>query len=171
MSSLMDVRQQAVTGVVPPQTSEAVIRTAWPAVTAAPPVAALGRTLIRSIVLAPLGWLLLAPFYFKKILPGLARRYTLTNRRVMIQHGLLAKPGSEVALADIDEVRVVNEDKAFYRAGDIEIVSKGQVALRLRGVPEPQAFRHAILNACMAWVPGKAAAWVKFIPAKAEGTK
>jgi hypothetical protein len=169
--SLMDVRQQAVTGVVPPQTSEAVIRTAWPAVTAAPPVAALGRTLIRSIVLAPLGWLLLAPFYFKKILPFLAMRYTLTNRRVMVQHGLGSKTGREVALADIDEVRIINEDKTFYRAGDIEIVVKGQPALTLAGVPEPEAFRHAILNACMAWVPGKAASWVKFIPAKVEGAK
>ena len=167
----MDVRQQAVTGLVPPQTSEAVIRTAWPAVTAAPPVAALGRTLIRSIVFAPLGWLLLAPFYFKKILPFLAKRYTLTNRRLMIQRGLGAKTAREVALADIDEIRVINEDKTFYRAGDLEIVSKGQVVLRLRGVPEPESFRHAIRNACMAWVPGKAASWVKFIPAKVEGAK
>lgn len=168
MASLLDVRQQAVTGLVPPQTSEAVIRLAWPAVTASPPVATLGRTLIRSIIFAPLGWLLLAPFYFKKILPFLAKRYMLTNRRVMIQSGLGSKPAGEVALADIDDIRVVNEDKVFYRAGDIEIVSKGQVALTLRGVPEPESFRHAIRNACMAWVPGKAASWVKFIPAKPE---
>ena len=86
----------------------------------------------------------------------------------MIQRGLGAKTAREVALADIDEIRVINEDKTFYRAGDIEIVSKGQVALRLAGVPEPEAFRHAIRNACMAWVPGKAASWVKFIPAKVE---
>lgn len=172
MPSLSDVRHQAVTGVVPPQTAEAIIRVAWPAVTAAVPVAALGKALMRTIILAPLAWLMLAPFYFKKILPFLAKRYTLTNRRLMIQRGLKSKPGREIALADIDEVRIPPDSvDTFYRAGTLEIISKGQVRLTLRGVPEPEAFRHAVINACMAWVPGKAAAWLKFIPAKPEAGK
>jgi hypothetical protein len=172
MPSLSDVRQQAVTGVVPPQTAEAVIRTAWPAVTTAAPVAALGKAMMRTIVLAPVAWMMLAPFYFKKILPFVAKRYTLTNRRLMIQRGLKPKPSREVLLAEIDEVRIPPEsvDK-FYRAGTLEIVSKGEVRMRLRGVPEPEAFRHAVLNACMAWVPGKAAAWMKFTPASAPAAK
>jgi hypothetical protein len=170
MPSLSDVRHQAVTGLVPPQTAEAIIRVAWPAVTAAVPVAALGKAMMRTIILAPLAWMMLAPFYFKKILPFIARRYTLTNRRLMIQRGLKPKPVHEIALADIDEVRIPPESvDSFYRAGTLEIVSKGAVRLTLPGVPEPEAFRHAVINACMAWVPGKAAAWLKFIPAKAEG--
>jgi hypothetical protein len=170
MPSLSDVRRQAVTGVVPPQTAEAKIRVAWPAVTTAVPVAKLGKTLMCTIILAPLAWLLLAPFYFKKILPFAATRYTLTNRRLMIQRGLRPRPVSEIALAEIDEVRIPPESvDTFYRAGTLEIVSKGQVRLTLPGVPEPEAFRHAVINSCMAWVPGKAAAWMKFIPAKAEG--
>jgi len=36
--------------------------------------------------------------------------------------------------------------------------------LRLAGVPEPESFRHAILNTRNAWVPGKAAT-MPFIPA------
>ena len=84
---MTDGRKQAVTGLVPPQLDETTIRVVWPSVAATPAVAALGRWLMRSMVLAPFGWLLLAPFYFKKILPGLACRYTLTNRRLMIQKG------------------------------------------------------------------------------------
>ena len=43
-------------------------------------------------VLAPLGWLLMSGFYFGKILPILMRRYTLTNRRLMIRKGWSGKP-------------------------------------------------------------------------------
>src|SRR5688572_17189570 len=90
---------QAITGVVPPQVAEANIRTTWPAVTeVSSGLAALGAKLIKTRILAPLGWLLLAPLYFKKILPFVAKRYTVTNRRVMIQRGLKPKPSREVKL-------------------------------------------------------------------------
>src|SRR5436309_506018 len=96
--------KQPVTGVMPPQVAEANIRTIWPSVTAtSPAAAALGRALTRTILLAPLAWLLLAPVYFLKVLPFFARRYTLTNRRLVVQRGLKAKPRQEVLLADIDE--------------------------------------------------------------------
>jgi hypothetical protein len=149
---------QVVTGVVPPQVAEAIIRTAWPSVVeASAPLANVGRTLTRTRILAPLAWLLMAPLYFKKILPFLAKRYTLTNRRVMIQRGLKPKPKQEVALADIDDVRLVESSyNPFYRAGDLEIVGGGQVKLKLVGVPDPESFRRSILAALRAWVPGKA---------------
>ena len=162
-----------VTGVTPPQLKEAIIRVAWPSVASMPAVAGLGRMLILSIALAPLGWFLMLPFYFRKILPFVGTRYTLTNRRLMVQRGLRAKTASqEVALADIDDV-VIHKDanSYFFRSGNLEIVSKGQVRMKLAGVPEPEAFRHAILNACMAWVPDAAKKWVHFIPAKAAEGK
>jgi Bacterial PH domain len=150
-------RMQAVTGVVPPDVSEARIREAWPSVAAFPALASLGRALTATIVLAPLAWLLMASVYFGKLLPFLACRYTVTNRRVMIRRGWAAKPRQEIALADIDEVRVLTDANSdFFRAGTIEILAKGQVALKLHGVPSPESFRHAILNARNAWVPGKA---------------
>jgi hypothetical protein len=121
----------------------------------------------KTIVLAPLAWLMLAPFYFLKVLPGLGRRYMLTNRRLMIQKGSLSKVVQEVALADIDEVRIKeDENSAFFRSGTLEIVSKGNVAMQLPGVPGPESFRHAIINAYQAWVPGKASTG-NFIPASA----
>jgi hypothetical protein len=161
--------EQAVTGVVPPQLAEATIRTAWPSVTAASvPGAKLGRFLIKTRILAPLGWLLLAPLYFLKILPFLARRYTLTNRRLMIQRGLKPRPRQQVALVDIDEVRLVEGSyNPFYRAGTLEVLGGGQVKLTLAGVPDPESFRQSVLNALMAWVPAKARA-LPMIPASAQ---
>src|SRR5262245_47873666 len=137
MASMMDVRKQVVTGLVPPQLEEAVIRQVWPSVAAFPAVAGLGRTLTRTIIGAPLAWLLMAPFYFKKVIPvfGLATRYTLTNRRLMIQHGMRPKPTQEVPLAEIDEVRVEEDGNSdFYRAATLEVVSKDKVAMSLPGV-------------------------------------
>jgi hypothetical protein len=164
---MADVRKQVVTGVVPPQLDEAVIRVAWPSVAAFPAVAGLGRVLTRTIVGAPLAWLLMAPFYFRKVLPFLARRYTLTNRRLMIQAGLKPTPAEEVPLAEIDEVRIVEDSNSgFYRAATLEILSQGKVVLRLPGVPGYQAFRYAVINACKAWVPGKANAPI--VPASAS---
>jgi Bacterial PH domain len=161
-----DVRKQVITGVVPPEVDEARIREAWPSVARSPGMASLGRVLTGTIVLAPLAWLIMALGYFGKILPFAARRYTLTNRRLMVRHGLKGKPGQQVNLADIDEVRVKTDANSdFFRAADLEIISNGQVALTLRGVPEPEGFRQAILNACNAWVPGRKRG--PFIPASA----
>jgi hypothetical protein len=156
--TMLDGRKLAVTGLVPPQRAEAMIRETWPGVNDVPGVARLARGLMRTIVLAPLAWLLLAPCYFKKVLPFIAKRYTLTNRRVMIRRGLKPKPTHEVALADIDDVRL--EDGSldpFYRTATLEVVSKGQVALRLRAVKDPESFRRAILNAKVAWARAGAA--------------
>lgn len=149
-------RTQAISGLVPPQQAEAIIRELWPSVTAVPAVASLGQTLIRTIVLAPLGWFLMLPFYFAKILPFVAKRYTLTNRRLMIQRGLKPKPSHEIELSRIEDVRVKEGSfDPFYRSGTIEVISEGKVALTLPGVPGADAFRHAVQSACLAWVPRK----------------
>ena len=150
--------RQAVTGVMPPQLGEALIREAWPTVLeGSSGVARLAHTLIKTIVLAPLGWLLLLPLFVRKFSPFVCKRYTLTNRRLMVQRGLRPKPAQEIALSDIDEVRLVPDSfDRFYLSGTLEVISKGQVALTLPGVPEPEGFRHAVVNAVKAWVPGKA---------------
>ncbi len=161
--------KQAVTGVMPPQLGEALIREAWPTVVdSSATLSSVAKMLIRSVILAHVAWLLLAPLFIKKFLPFLAKRYTLTNRRVMIQHGLKPQPVKDVALADIDEVRLdAHGVDPFYLSGNLEIISKGQVVLTLTGVPEPEGFRHAILDSVKAWVPGKATG--PFQPASAVG--
>jgi len=147
---------------MPPQRAEAMIRETWPGVNDVPAVAGLAHSLMRTIVLAPVAWLLLAPCYFKKILPFIAKRYTLTNRRVMIRRGLKPVPTHEVALADIEDVRIAEGSyNAFYRTATLDVISKGQVALHLRAVKDPESFRRAVLNAKSAW--GRPA--VAFAPA------
>lgn len=154
---MVDYRRQVVTGVVPPEAGEAKIREAWPSVASVPAVATLGQTLTRTIILAPLAWLLMSAVYFGKLLPFAAARYTLTNRRVMIRRGWKGTPTHEIPLARIDDVRVANDAQSdFFRAGNIEILEAGKVVLTLPGTPEAEAFRIAILNARNAWVPGKA---------------
>jgi hypothetical protein len=167
---MVDQRKQAVTGVTPPQEAEAIIREVFPSVVASPLPGAkagarLGRKLMRSFVGAPLAWALLIPPYFAKVMPFLAKRYTLTNRRLMIRRGIRPKPTHEVALSEIEDLQILKDaDSDFYREGTIEIISNGKPALTLEGVPEPESFREAILNACRAWAPGKIKA--PFIPAK-----
>jgi hypothetical protein len=153
---MVDYRQQAVTGVVPPEVGEAKIRETWPSVASVPACAALGQKLTRTIVLAPLAWIIMAGVYFGKLLPFLATRYTLTNRRLMIRRGWKATVTHEIPLAKIDEVRVVNDAHSdFFRASTLEILEAGKVAMKLPGTPEAEAFRIAILSARNAWVPGK----------------
>jgi Bacterial PH domain len=165
MKATIDRCSQAISGLVPPQLGEALIRQTFPSVAASPGIARLGQALTRTIVFAPLGWLIMAVPYFTKVLPGLARRYTLTNRRLMIQRGIKPSPVDEIALTDIDDVRIEEGSyNAFFRAATLEVLVKGKVTLRLPGVPEPEAFRQSILDACMAWIPSKATK-VPFIPA------
>src|SRR5262249_38614922 len=102
-----------------------------------------------------------------KFFPFLCKRYTLTNRRLMIQRGLKPRPIKEIALADIDDVRLEPASiDEFFGTADLDVVSKGQTALKLSAVPEPENFRRAVLNAAPAWVPGKTAG--PFVPASAK---
>lgn len=150
-----------VSGVVPPQLQEALIREVWATVAANKTVMSLARRLIRSVILAPLGWLILAPFWAKRLLgflPGLSFltvRYTLTNRRLMIQVGMKPKPRAEISLDQIQDVRVrTDENSEFYVTGDLDILDRdGKVAMTLLGVPEPESFRQSILQAKVAWAP------------------
>ena len=156
MPTMVDARKEVATGMTTPLNEEVMIREVWPSVTAVPAAAALGQKLIRSIVLAPLGWLLLLPVYFLKILPFVAKRYTLTNRRLMIRRGLKATPAQQVTLEQIDDVRLVESsiDK-FFRSATLEILSGEKVALSLPAVPEADSFRRAVLDTRIAWAPRK----------------
>src|SRR5262245_65172140 len=159
--------KQAITGLVPPQVGEALIREAWPAVSGINPgLASLARRCVQSIVLLPVGALLMLLLFKLKLAPFLCKRYTLTNRRLMIRKGWKPAPAQEIALGDIDEVRIdAGGVDPFYVAGNLEVISKGQIAMTLPGVPEPEGFRQTVINAMAAWVPGKANA--PFQPASA----
>jgi hypothetical protein len=145
--------RQAVAGLMPPQLAEGMIREVWPSVRSiSAGVAGLSATLMRSIFLAPLGWMLNLLLFGRKFAPMLCHRYTLTNRRLMIQRGWKPAPVQEVALKDIDDVRLIADSyDAFYRSGDLQVLSGGKEVLKLAAVPEPESFRLAIINAVKAW--------------------
>jgi hypothetical protein len=165
MPALADQRDQAVTGMTPPQLREAIIRDVWPSVAAHPGPAGLARACYRSIVLAPIGWLVLAPLYFQKLLAamswlvpplsGLATRYRLTNRRLMICKGMKPVPDKEVPLERIKDVKLVTDaNSEFYGSGTLEVLDDaGQTVLTLPGVAEAESVRQSILQAAAAWGP------------------
>jgi hypothetical protein len=145
--------RQAVAGLTPPQLAEAMIREVWPSVKCVSAgVAELSAKLMRSVFLAPLGWMLNSLLFGRKFAPFLCQRYTLTNRRLMVQRGWKPAPVHEIALKDIDDVQLIGDSyDAFYRSGDLQVLSGGKEALRLTAVPEPESFRQAIVNAVKAW--------------------
>jgi hypothetical protein len=145
--------RQAVAGLTPPELGEAMIREVWPTVRSiSGGIASLSARLMRSVFLAPLGWMLNALLFGRKLAPILCRRYTLTNRRLMVRRGWKPAAVLEVALKDIDDVRLLADSyDAFYRSGDLQVLSGGKEVLKLIGVPEPESFRQAIVNAVKAW--------------------
>jgi hypothetical protein len=174
-----DMRVHAVMGVVPPDVGEAVIATRWPSVAARGALAQLGSqiqnlastlfrwtlnlpTFLFAIIVVPItvicflialvGWLILAPFFFLRFVPGLAQRYTLTNRRIMIQRGLKPAPIQEVKLTEFEAVRVVpGTEQPFYHSANLEIISGGKPVMTLHGVAEYENFITNIEDAYKAW--------------------
>jgi hypothetical protein len=161
MSAMGRLDQQAITGVESPRHGEALIREVWATIATNVPATTLARKLISTVILAPIGWLLIAPVFamrFLGFLPGLSFltvKYTLTNRRLMVRKGMKPKPVKEIPLNEIGEVRVVSDANSdFYVTGKLEILhSDGSVGLTLPGVPEPESFRQTILQARDAWGP------------------
>lgn len=148
------------------QMDEAIIRTVWPSVAAHPGPASLARACYRTIILAPLGWIVLAPIYFQKLLAvapglsGLATRYRLTNRRLMVVKGFKGAPVKEVPLDQIKDVKLVTDSNSeFFVAGTLDVIdTNGQTVMSLLGVPEAESVQHAIMQAVTAWGPVQAAA-------------
>jgi|YelNatPaOPRAMG01_1025707.scaffolds.fasta_scaffold96982_2 hypothetical protein len=145
--------RQAVAGLMPPQLAEAMIREVWPTIrSVSAGIASLSALFMRSVVLAPLGWMLNGLLFFRKLAPAICQRYTLTNRRLMVRRGWKPTPVQEVPLKDIDDVRLIADTyDPFYRSGDLQVLSGGKEVLRLVAVPQPESFRQAILNAVRAW--------------------
>jgi hypothetical protein len=162
---MSDSRDQAITGVAPPTVTEAMIRDIWPSVAANNAAGNFARACYRSIIFAPIGWLALAPLYFKKLLavpfpfgPGIssmAVRYRLTNRRLMICKGMRPETTQEVALDQIHDVILKKDGNSeFFETGTLEIRDAvGRAVMTLPGVREPDSARFHILQAAQSWGP------------------
>ena len=143
------------------------VREIWPTVARSPVVANLGKFLTNTIILAPLGWLIMAGVYFGKVLPIIGVRYRLTDKRIMILRGWKGSISQQVLLTEIDDVQLDPDSiDQFFRSADLKIMSHGSVAMTLTAVPDAESFRHMILDARNAWAPGRVKS-LPFIPASA----
>jgi Bacterial PH domain len=137
------------------------IREIWPTVARVPAISNLGKLLNNTIILAPLGWLIMSGIYFGKLLPFIAVRYRLTDKAIMIVRGWSGSVGQQVLLTEIDDVILDTASiDQFFRSANLEIVHDGKVMMTLTAVPDAESFRHAILDSRNAWAPGK----VKLLP-------
>jgi hypothetical protein len=159
--------KQAIPGVTPSSVAERRIMTVWPSVSAYDTGRAFGRLYairtgwyvltvgnLIALALAPIS----AVLYLLRVLPGIGERYTLTNRRVVIERGVMGQEMQSVALDRFDTIDIhVRPGQAWYVAGDL-VFRQGDVeTFRLPGVSRPEAFRQACLKARMAYVGVKRA--------------
>lgn len=136
--------------------------TVWPTIAAT----GLGRFLGRLYAIRlGIGWLTLGkiiallsipvamPLFFAMLLPPMARRYRLTNRRVAIEKGLRGAAERWVELSRFDAIDViVRPGQAWYPAGDL-VFRNGQVeTFRLVGVSRPETFKRTCLKARQGYV-------------------
>ena len=163
--------KQAIAGVSPPEQEETTIMVVWPSVAHR----GLGRLLGRlysirfpdiyifrlgnlfALVCIPLALML----YFSRILPFIGRRYTLTNRRMVVQTGLTGATidgATSIPLDSFDDIRVIQrKGDAWYDAGDLEFYQGETKVGQLVGVSRPDSFRATCLKAHSGFVGVQAA--------------
>lgn len=149
---------QAIAGVVPAETREATIMTVWPTISALPMGRSIGKLIenrsgfgkfftfgkLFAVLSIPVA---LALFVYM-VLPFVAKRYRLTNRRVVVERGIRARPESWVSLDDFDQIDVeVLPGQEWYHAGDLIFRKGTTVTLRLPGVSRPETFRQTVEKA------------------------
>jgi hypothetical protein len=94
--------------------------------------------------------------YLWRLMPAACRRYTLTNRRLVIQLGLTAKDGPSIGLEEFDSIEVaILPGQDWLHAGDLVLKREGKEVFRLRGVSRPEAFRQVCLKARNSLVRGR----------------
>ena len=140
-----------IAGVVPPEVSEVRSVTVWPTIGALPAGRLVGRladiqvgwgkffTLGKLMALATIP-ISLAVFCWQ-LMPYVCRRYTVTNRRIIIRCGLLPADERWISLDEFDAVTVdVLPGQSWLHAGDVVFKRSGSEVLRLAGVSRPEVF-------------------------------
>lgn len=149
--------KQPIAGIAPPDLDEVEAMTVWPTIGAT----AAGRFVGRLAALHA-GWgifslgnvlavatipISLAVFAWQ-LMPYACRRYTLTNRRLLIRRGLSGREDRWVNLDDFDVIDIETlPGQPWLRAGDLVFRRGGLEVLRWPGVSRPQAVRHVCQEA------------------------
>jgi hypothetical protein len=150
--------QQPMPGVMPSELAEVTCKVIWPTIGATRVGRLVGRlagvqvgwgrffTLGKLLALATLP-ISLAVFAWQ-LMPVVCRRYTLTNRRIIIRQGLRAIDGPWISLDDFERIQIeVLPGQEWLHAGDL-IFRHGELeVLRLCGVARPETFRQVCLTA------------------------
>ncbi|MCU0961243.1 MAG: PH domain-containing protein [Pirellulaceae bacterium] len=131
--------------------------TVWPSIAVYPSGQWLGRMydlrwpgghvvrLGHLVALLSIPWALV--LYLLRVAPRTGIRYTVTNRRILIQRGLPAIASSAIALGDFDAIDLVVESgQAWFPAGDLVFRQQGREVFRLRAVSRPESFRQVCLK-------------------------
>lgn len=155
--------KQPIPGVTPPDAREVASMTVWPTIGAIQAGRLIGKlcgiraglgpflTLGKLFALASIPASLV--LYFWQVMPGVCRRYLLTNRRIVVQKGLVPKDGSSIELDQFDDIRVeVLPGQEWLRAGELVFLRDGNEVFRLCGVSRPEVFRQVCLKARTALV-------------------
>lgn len=155
--------KQAISGVSPAHIRETIVRATWPSNAYYP----LGRTLGQAYaikwpdvyvfrlgnLLAILSIPVALVLYFMRVAPGIGVRYLLTNRRIIVQRGLIGKEEKSVYLDRFDSIDlVVQLGQEWYDAGDLVFKLGTIETFRLVGVSHPEAFKALVWKAHMAYV-------------------
>jgi hypothetical protein len=152
-----------IPGIAPPELSEVTSMVVWPSIGSLPLGRLVGRLANSQLGVGPfrLGRLaagvtipLTLVAFAWQFIPLFARRYRLTNRRVIIVRGLLAPhDGESVGLDEFDAIRVeAQPGQDWLHCGELVFLREGTEVLRLSGVSRPAVFREVCLKARLALV-------------------
>ena len=145
-------------GIVPSELGEVPSVTVWPTIGALPAGRLVGRLAetrlgrdewsavgkILAVATIPIS---LSVFCWQ-LMPYVCRRYTLTNRRIIVRRGLLPADEHWIGLDEFDAVDVeVLPGQEWLHAGDVVFKRAGSEVLRLAGISRPDVFRHMCLTA------------------------
>ena len=146
---MSNLKSQAIAGVS--AGSENQLMTKWPSIAAL----GLGRFLGQLMASVPIRFLLALPvgapvgvlLYFVQKVTG--ERFTITNKSVQRWTGLGGRMIQRIELSDIVKIEVRQQSgQAFYNASDLLLLNaKGDVAMRLEGLPHAEIFRENITKA------------------------
>lgn len=158
------MKKQAIAGVSPQTVGETTIQTVWPSHAMHWFAYFLGEN-VYSIewpgvyifrlgnLLAFLSIPLILPIFFYYLLPIVAIRYRLTNRRVMVMRGMIAEEERSIALDAFDRIDIdVKPGYVWYGVGDLVFYRGNVECFRLEAVSQPETFRHTCLKAHQGFV-------------------
>ena len=147
--------KQSIAGVTPAETREVTVMTVFPTLAATAPGRLMGQLCrvqagFGFFNLGKLFALLLIPFaiglFAFSLMPGVIRRYRLTNRRVVVQKGLRAVDERWVDFDRFDTIDVeILPGQAWYPAGELIFRRSAIETFRLSGVSRPETFRRTCL--------------------------